>query len=57
MTPRNRAFAIVVVGLIVNVISKLPSIRNTMVNAWLTGVSVVIMCVGLFGFWKARDAQ
>ena len=54
MTQRSVALALMIVGLLINVIGKIPSIRETWMNAALTGASVAVIAVGLFRLWKAR---
>ena len=54
MATRNLGLPLIVVGLVVAMVSRIDSVRDTPVNAVLTGLSLALLAFGLYQTLKAR---
>ena len=56
MSRRRTALTYLLIGIAMDAIARLSSIRQTWVNGVLTGASVILVLIGLFLLWRARTA-
>lgn len=56
MQQQRIAVVVIAVGLLIQAVARMASVRDTPTNAVLTGVGVVVLIAGLVMLWKARKA-
>jgi hypothetical protein len=54
MTRRNLGVGLITTGLAALAVGKVESLRDTWINAALTGLSLILLVVGLYYLWKAK---
>lgn len=56
MQKRRIAVIVLAIGLLIQTVARMASVRDTPTNAVLTGVGLVVLIVGLVLLWQARQA-